>query len=444
METAGPWETIKQLSRSHQSRVIQLVFLVLILQIPVLMIREVIGERRGTRDEAVREVTSKWGDCQTIMGPKVVVPYHRRYTETNSKGVEEIRTQRSYACFMPDALDVTSRIDTEVRYRGIYKVLLYRMTSQFTGSFKKPDFSGWEIAPEDVLWSDAYVEVDIADTGSILGRVQMTWNGKEIEFEPGAGEFPGDRKGIHAPIGAATNIENATFSFPLTLNGSEGAYFAPVGMRTRVSLESNWFAPSFQGEWLPITWEPTPEGFKAEWDIPYLGRNTPQRWIHSESPPTLPTFGVNLITPVDQYRMAERSCKYALLFLCLTLGSLWLFEVLVGIRIHTVQYLLVSAAMCLFFLLELSLSEHIGFMAAYGLATLGVVSAVVAYCVTVLHQLRRAFTIGSVLVVLYGYLYVVLQNQDYALLMGSLGLFMGLCAVMYLTRNVDWSAGRKE
>jgi len=442
-EITGPWETIKNLFRSHLSRVIQVVFLTLILQIPVLMISEVIGERRGTRDQVVQEVSSKWGDRQVLNGPKLVIPFQRHYTEKNSKGVEEQRVIRSYAHFLPDTLNVTGQINSEVRYRGIYKVLLYRMNAKFEGTFAKPDFAGWEIAPEDVLWDEAYVEVDISDTGSIQEQVQLTWNGKPVDFEPGVGKSQKEGKGIHALLGAMANEGTITFSFPLSLNGSEGAYFSPLGKRTTVTVTSDWFAPSFQGEWLPTERKLGPEGFEAHWDIPYLGRNTPQRWLQTEGNPQVPTFGVAFITPIDFYRMADRSAKYALLFLGLTLGSLWLFEVLVGIQIHIVQYLLVGAAMCLFFLLELSLAEHIGFTAAYALATLAVVGAVVAYCMTILHQRRRAFTIGGVLVVLYGYLYVVLQNQDYALLMGSLGLFAGLCAVMYLTRNVDWSAGRK-
>ncbi len=443
MDTTGPWEATKQLTRSHLLRVILLVFLVLILQIPALMISEVINERRGTRNGAIQEVSSKWGDQQIINGPKLVVPFLRHYTETNAKGIEEKHTVRASAAFLPDILDVTGQINTEVRYRGIYKVLLYTLTTTFKGTFPKPDFSGWEIAPEDVLWDGAYVEVDISDTGSIQESVQLAWNDKPVDFEPGAGDAAGDVKGIHALVGRTANADNMTFSFPLTLNGSEGAYFVPLGKRTTVKMESNWSAPSFQGEWLPTERTLGPGGFTALWDIPYLGRNTPQRWLQSGGTPAVPNFGVALITPIDHYRMAERSVKYSLLFLSLTMAALWLFEVLIGIRIHTVQYLLVGAAMCLFFLLELSLSEHIGFRWAYALATFAVVGAVVAYCVTVLHQIGRAVIIGAVLVALYGYLYVVLQNQDYALLLGSLGLFAGLCAVMYLTRHVDWSAGRQ-
>lgn len=448
METTGPWEATKQLAHSHLLRVILLVFLVLILQTPAQMIYGVVSERRGTRDEAVREVSSKWGDQQTLNGPKLVVPYLRHYTETiytetNPKGIEEARTVRSYATFLPDILDVTGQITTEIRHRGIYKVLLYTMQTNFMGKFSKPDFSGWEIVPDDVLWDGAYVAVDISDPGSIQESVQLTWNDKLVDFEPGAGDAAGEGKGIHATLGGVANGETMSFSFPLALNGSWGAYFAPLGKRTTVEIKSNCSAPSFQGEWLPSNWAPTPAGFTAHWDIPFLGRNTPQRWLNTGGITPIPTFGVVLLTSLDFYRMTERSVRYAILFLGLTMAALWLFEVLLGIRIHAVQYLLVGAAMCLFFLLELSLSEHIGFTAAYVLATLAVVGAVVAYCITVLHQLWRALTIGGVLVVLYGYLYVVLQNQDYALLMGSLGLFTGLCAVMYLTRNVDWSSGRQ-
>ncbi len=227
----------------------------------------------------------------------------------------------------------------------------------------------------------------------------------------------------------------------LSLNGSAGIFFAPFGRETTVKLSSAWPDPSFQGAWLPGERSVNPEGFSAEWKIPFLGRSYSQSWDSTLDPASAiqsSLFGVRLISPVDQYRMAERSAKYAALFLLLTFGSLWLFEVLAKIRIHSLQYLLVGAAMCLFYLLELSLSEHIGFLAAYLLAVLSVLALVFGYCAAVLGGVARAAIITGVLAALYAYLYILLMNQDYALLAGSLGLLVILAVVMYLTRKVDW------
>jgi inner membrane protein len=183
------------------------------------------------------------------------------------------------------------------------------------------------------------------------------------------------------------------------------------------------------------------EGFSADWDIPFLGRDYPQAWVDTADPHELiveSQFGVELITPVDHYRMAERSTKYAPLFLTLTFALLWLFDTLVGVRVHPIQYLLVGAAVCTFYLLELSLSEQVGFVRAYAIAALGVVGLVAAYTKTVLGSTTRGAMMAGSTGLLYSYLFVLLTLERYALLVGSLGLFSALATVMHLTRSVDW------
>jgi inner membrane protein len=215
-----------------------------------------------------------------------------------------------------------------------------------------------------------------------------------------------------------------------------------------VSLDSNWPHPSFSGAWLPDEREVTTAGFSARWDVPFLGRDYPQTWVGTDDPYErilASTFGVELISPVDHYRMSDRSTKYAYLFLTLTFGMLWLFDTLVGVRIHPIQYLQVGAAMCMFYLLELSLSEHIGFVGAYGVAAFGVIALVAAYTRAVLGSSSRGALMASSIAVLYGYLFALLTLERYALLVGSLGLFSALATVMHLTRRVDWHrAGERQ
>ena len=187
-----------------------------------------------------------------------------------------------------------------------------------------------------------------------------------------------------------------------------------------------------------------PDGFTARWQIPYLGRNYPQGWAGSQHGEAVAQshFGVDLISPVDAYRQTERSLKYQLLFLTLTFVTVWLFEVLAGVRLHPIHYTLIGVAMCLFYLLELSLAEHVGFPVAYTIATAGIVSLVCFYALSILGSWARAGLVCGVLVALYACLYVLIQLQDYALLVGSAGLFLILAAIMYLTRNVNWFAAR--
>ena len=193
---------------------------------------------------------------------------------------------------------------------------------------------------------------------------------------------------------------------------------------------------------MPVERSVGPEGFSATWRIPHLGRNYPQSWRtgNNGDAVTASQFGVDLLSPVDAYRQTERNLKYQLLFLGLTFTVIWLFEVLGGLRLHVIQYALIGAAMCIFYLLELSLAEHIGFPVAYTLAAAAVVALVVFYGFAILRSRGRAILIGVVLVGLYVCLYVLLQIQDYALLIGSLGLSLILAAIMYVTRRVNWYA----
>jgi inner membrane protein len=430
MQNQRATNAMDSIAKSPFMRILALGFLVLLLQIPIWMIQGAIGERHATRNEAVNEVTGKWGRSQTIIGPLITVPY----IESNS----EVR----YATFLPETLDTSGKIDCKVRYRGIFKVPIYRMSSTFTGQFARPDLSKWNVDAANIMWDKAYLSVGISDARAITKQVVLKWNGEKVPFLPGAGEADAKGPGIHADLKSLPASEgNFKFSFTLNLNGSQKAFFAPLGKETLVDLESNWSDPSFQGAWLPSKRTVTQHGFKASWTIPFIGRNYPQAWTSAESMDNAVSssvVGVSLISPVDQYRMVERSIKYVTLFLALTFVILWLFEVLAKIRIHMIQYLLVGAGMCLFYLLELSFAEHIGFNAAYTVAGLAIVALVSSYCVAVLKSASRAMIIGGMTVLLYGYLYVLLKDQDYALLIGSVGLFVILATIMFLTRKVDW------
>lgn len=426
-------------------RVLLIGFLVLLLQIPISMIDGLIGGRTARHGEAVEEVTGKWGKDQTVLGPVLVVPYTRRWTEELEGGRRKEHSQTRYASFLPETLQVDGRIDTEMRYRGIFAVPVYRIGLQLKGVFARPDFSEWDVRNENVLWERAELWLRISDARAIQSQTNLAWNGQEIPFAPGTGEFAGESTGIHVPMRGRLTGKQFLFSFPLNLNGSVGAYFAPLGKETKVTLASNWPNPSFQGSWLPAERSVGPDGFRSTWVIPWLGRNFPQSWSSESSVAheiDKATFGVQLLPPIDPYRMSERSVKYEALFLILTFMSFWLFEVLAGRRLHSLQYLLVGAAMCLFYLLLLSLSEHLGFLSAYLLASVAIAGLITGYSKAVLRRAGWAAIVGGLVAALYAYLYVLLKNEDYALLIGSLGLFLILAAVMYLTRAIDWEGQR--
>ena len=442
---------IGRIRTSYLPKILLIGFLVLLLQVPIAHIRGVIRERQQTRNEAVADVTSKWGGNQSVIGPSVVVPYTRHWTERDAEGKNVPRSELAHATFLPETLKITGAIQSEVRRRGIFEIPVYRMDITLTGRFFRPDLSEWGVVSEDILWDRAYLSITIADVKALAKQPALSWNGTSLEFLPSAGEFATNQQGIHAKLDGRMTGGEFDFSFPLELKGSFGAYFAPFGRDTEVVLNSNWEAPSFQGAWLPEYQVTEDGGFTANWNLSFLGRNYPQSWRSGSTNPEgaiqASLFGVDLIYPVDAYRMADRSVKYQVLFLSLTFLTLWLFEVLAGIRLHSVQYLLVGTAMCLFYLLELSLAEHLGFAVAYALASLAVIGLITAYSVSALRTTQRASVVGMMVTALYLYLYTLLMSQDYALLAGSIGMFVLLAATMFLTRNVDWyslSGSRKE
>ncbi len=433
---------------SQMLRLLVIGFLVLLLLIPAAMIGGLVSERRSTRDGAVEEVTAKWGRLQVVTGPALVIPYVQRRVELDKKGDKVVREQTRHLTVLPETLSVRGEIETEVRHRGIFDVPVYRLKLEVSGRFARPDFPEWGVPPGDVRWDRAEIGVGISDARAIQEQADLTWNGRTISFLPGTGAFELKTTGIHAPLAGAPPAAAFEFKFPLVLNGSVGVYFTPFGRETSVSLRSNWSDPSFQGNWLPTKRSVTDHGFEASWSIPFLGRNYPQAWNDGTSMADTvdaSKFGLDLITPVDEYRMAERSTKYAGLFILLTFATIWLIEVLGRLRVHSIQYLLVGAAMCLFFLLELALSEHLGFALAYAVASVAVIALIASYSLAALRSPGRAGIVGGLVASLYAYLYVLLKNEDYALLIGSVGLFLMLAAVMYLTRRIDWhAAGRPE
>jgi inner membrane protein len=432
---------LESIKGSHFIKVVLIGFLVLLLQIPIAKIRGVIEEREQTRAEAVDEVTNKWGRSQSLIGPAIIVPYKSGSVQQDNRRQRQYQSDIEYASFLPELLKISGRIKSELRYRGIFKIPVYKMYVDISGNFSRPDFTEWTIDPNDILWDRAFLSIRVADAQALTKSTILSWNNKPLDFLPSAGVHGSNPQGIHVKLKDNLDSERYDFSFSMELNGSVGAYFVPFGRDTEVDISSNWGSPSFQGTWLPTERTVNDEGFKATWNIPFLSTNYPKNWkswSDLERAASSSLFGVDMISPIDHYRMSHRSVKYQILFLVLTFATLWLFEVLIKINIHPVQYLFIGVGMCLFYLLELSLAEHTGFVLAYVIASVAIVILITSYCAAVLKTAKRAMIVGLVVMLLYIYLYVLLMIEDYALLFGSIGLFVALAIIMFLTRKVDW------
>lgn len=429
----------QQASQSVLVRMFFLGFLILLLQIPAWMIGDTIFEREQTRLGAIQDVTRTWGERQALIGPILVVPYKDRWRDEKGNVQEVTR----HAFFQPETLTVDGDVATEKRYRGIFEVPLYLATLSVQGEFKRPDFSAWPIAQDDILWEGATLVVGLSDPRALREQVTLEWNEAKLPFEPGRASATFLPAGLHVPgvLGRRDKSDAFRFAFSLVAGGSDSLQIAPVGRDTHVSLASPWPDPSFVGSYLPTQRQVQPSGFRADWKVPHLGRNYPQSWLDEQVRPEAfqdAVFGVSFISPVDAYTATTRAVKYEILFVFLTFLAFYLFELFFRLRIHPVQYLLVGFAICIFYLLLLALAEHIGFDLAYGIAALGVVTVIGGYCSVILGKQRLGLYVAAELAVLYGFLYTLMQVQDYALLAGALGLFVVLAGVMFVTRRIDW------
>lgn len=430
-----------RLQSSILLRVLFIGFVMLLLQIPIGMISSQIHERQLTRDQAYEDITGKWGRQQSIAGPRLVVPYYEINSWKNPDGVVERVKQIRYAVFLPEALNAEIVVENDSRYRGLFEVPVYQASIALDGTFARPDFAHWGIDAALIVWDKAQLAVGIADAGSIRRQVQLEWNGQFHAFGPGLGKVDPDASGLHVARLDLGQGETFDFSISLALNGSAGLYLAPMAEQTELSIQSDWPDPSFNGYRLPNRREIDRSGFSASWSISHISRNYPQQWLDrevSDDRIEASVVGVDFVAPVDNYRMVERSIKYVVLFLLLTFVAVWLIEVTVGVRVHLMQYLLLGLAMCVFYLLLLALSEHIGFVWAYAIASVAVVLKTALYSKAVLKTTKRAALIGGGIAAMYLYLFSLLQEQSYSMLSGAIGVFLVLAAIMYVTRDIDW------
>ncbi|MFL6520664.1 MAG: cell envelope integrity protein CreD [Chthoniobacterales bacterium] len=433
--------------------------LILLMLIPLAMIQGVLNDRLARRNEAVDDITASWGKDQNIIGPVLVVPYLNHGTVVRSATLPDGRVETrevaettvAYAYFLPDTLEITGDVQTQTLHRGIYDAAVFRGMINVSGKFPVPDMGALKIDPKDVLWKDAAVTLAVSDLRGTRESLMLDWGGKKIQLQPGS-QLPGYTTGITAPLANDQPIAAAmTFSIALDLNGSGGIFFAPFGVQNVVTLKSNWPDPGFRGAFLPSDRNVRTDGFDATWKVSYYGRDYPQRWTSRSGNERFTTlavsnslFGTQFLRVLDAYRYVERSIKYGVLFFVLVFTTFFLFEVTAKQKIHPLQYLMVGAALCLFYLALLSASEFIGFTASYAIATVAATGLITWYCSYFLGGGARTLMIGGGLIGVYTFLYITLRQQDYALLMGTVALFILLGIVMWVTRKIDWYARDAE
>ncbi len=427
-----------------------------LLWIALLLIDGVRRERLGYREQAESEIAQTWGGEQVLAGPVLAVPftYAAKIVRevADSRGVpvrtEELRTTRAWAYFLPSELDVSGRLDPSLRHRGIFIVPVYETQLAVQGRFR-PAASALAVEGAIYDWAKARIIVGLQFPRGLRAAPVVQWGGREVTLEPGTGR-EGWSETLEAPVDATVAAaDGVAFSLEMTVQGSRRLAVAPVGAQNRVTLKSSWVDPSFGGAALPARRTVGPSGFEATWEQSYFGRGYPQQWTDAAGQTAVAyhqiagsAVDVTLLQPVDAYRLVERAIKYGVLFLVLVFANFFLFEVTAKLRIHPLQYLMVGGALVLFFLGYLALSEFIAAGLAYGVAAAASTLLVTSYSASVLKTGKRCLIEGGGLAGTYGYLYFILQLEDYALLAGTAALFALLGVGMWATRKIDWYGGK--
>ncbi|POM17823.1 Inner membrane protein CreD [Burkholderia cepacia] len=427
--------------------------LALLILIPLQMVQSIVHERSAYRMDALQSIWSSYAGPQTVSGPVLVVPYTevtRVRDETPAGGATKtsLRSETKRLLVFPKTLNVDGTLTTSVRYRGIHKALVYELTSRLTGTLALPDLKKLPQADGHVSFKvdSAYVAIGIGDIRGLTAQPDVRIGGARFDVEQGT-RLDSLRQGVHANVDLAALAEAGAgagagavvpFSIDLPLRGAESVAFAPVGDQNDFSLKSTWPHPSFDGAFLPNNRTVDARGFTGNWRVTSFNTKAREQIATGNGEGAIETASVSMIEPVNVYLQAERATKYGALFVMLTFASFFMYELVKRLRIHPIQYALVGLSLALFFLLLLSLSEHIAFAYAYLAASGACIGLLGFYLSFVLHSVKRGAVFSALLAVLYAALYGLLLSEDNALMLGSLLLFAILAGIMTLTRRVDW------
>ncbi|HET6559639.1 MAG TPA: cell envelope integrity protein CreD [Prolixibacteraceae bacterium] len=428
-------KNIQSFMNSYSVKMIIISGLAILLLIPSFFIQEIIAERIELSEQVKHELYSQWGGKQVIAGPVLNVPFTYQEQKENSQGTIE---RHGIAHFLPETLKTEGYLKPEIRYRGIYKVVVYESKLKMKGSFVQPDVSHLDVPGGVYNWDAAYFTIGVSDMRGIKNLPELRINNQKYKVEPGVADTDLYQSGITIKADSADLTKPMDFEIDLVLNGSADLSVEPLGKTSEVAIKSDWAQPSFTGGFLPEKREVTKEGFSAQWLVTHLNRNFPQQWVDRKYNTHEASLGVELLIPIDHYQKAMRSVKYAILFIALNFIIFIFIEMKSKTRIHPFQYTLVAFALLIFYALLTSISEQTGFNVAFLISALAVTSLISWYSYSILKNKRSVAWVTLLQVGLYTFLFTILQLQDYALLVGSIGLFIILAIIMRASQHIKW------
>ena len=436
--------------QSATARMIMVGFLSLFLLIPLEFVKNLITERSQRKQEVVDEVANLWGKDAQFYGPMLKIPYKTIVeTEVEDEKTKKTTIQRSlsydFVYFFPETLNNKSIVkkNTSLK-RGIYNNVVFTANMNFNGSFAKLNPQKIDIKPEDIIWEKAVIVVKTTNLKSIKSDLRIKLNDQLLSFE----SKPAEKNDIYGTLETdffdykqLAKKDNLTFSFDMLYNGSNSVAFVPVGKVTTVSIDSDWESPSFEGAFSKndTTFTSNQKGFHADWKVLEINRPFSQQFTTSVPKLSEYSFGVKLIETVNEYQQNERVSKYGFLVIALTFLVFFMIQSVSKIKVHIFQYAMIGLALIMFYTLLISITEHSTFALAYLIASISVIMMIVLYSLSILQNKKFPMFIGVSLIALYTFIYVIIQLENYALLVGSIGLFAILGAIMYFSRKIDWN-----
>jgi len=430
-----------------ESVTVKLVFigiLILVLLIPSSMISSLIDERAERQQDVIKDVSYNFAGSQLIKGPVLVIPYKTEVNDVDENGKPITKSEMQNLYILPENLFIKAEVNSEIIHRGIFDAVVYKTTVKIDGNFTGADLILLGLNPDQLLLDKAHINFGISDLKGLKTN-PVVKSGAQIATAVPAYNTGSFTNGLQVAVNL-TGIadKNLPFSYTLDLTGSDDLSFLQLGKTTDVQVAGNWNSPSFEGRSLPDSRTITDNGFEAKWRMLYYNRPFPQQWagydslLNNLTKQQDATFGVKLRLPVDEYQKTTRTSKYSILIILLTFISLFLTELIRKQKIHVFNYILIGAAMIIYYILLLSFSEQIGFNGAYLLASVATITLVTSFIASLLKNKLAALLFACILSVFYIFIFVIIQMEDFALIMGSTALFIIIALLMYCSRKINW------
>ncbi len=426
-------------------------FLTLILMIPMSYVKDLIREREQRKETVIEKVNDNWGGHVRIYGPVLKIPYktyQKVYTYDNkgTKHADTVFKKLAYLYVFPEKLQMNSQVKAVEKHIGIFKTAVYRAQNHITGYFVKPDFKNFDINPKDVVWNKSQIIFKSTNTHGIEDRIEIKLDSMDYNLF-----LAGEQKDATYYDFITDNVnkelfnqrEKLNFDMNYNVKGSGLLNIIPIAATTEIGMKSDWPSPDFTGSFLPYnnnTILPDNKGFNAKWKIIDYQRPLQKAYINTLPDADQFATGVRFVMPVNDYLKNNRAASYAYLVIFLTFLLFFIIQKIGKVNMSSFHYFLIGIALVVFYTLLLSISEHSNFNLSYIISAVATVGLISLYSKAILNNKRFVLYVLSALSLLYLYIYVIIQLENFALLVGSIGLFMIVAAIMYSSRKINFNS----